>query len=320
MTEPTVAILGGDTFAKSARRYILATRPKFISASVLPLFVGSAWGWMEAGAFNGMAFFLALVTTVFVHACANVFNDVFDDINGNDRVNEGRIFPYTGGSRFIQNQVISISQMAQWGVTLLILGAFFGAALVSYKGSVVIYFGLVGVALGLLYSVPPFSLSARGLGELAVGIAFGVLPVVGSAWLQSGEVSLDIVLLSVPISMWVTAILLINEVPDVDADASVNRKTFVVRFGLRRTRHLYLILHGVAFAAFGLAVLNGLIPLWAISFPGLLLVGAFKAAQGITSPLIDATALRSSIEMTLGIHMMGGLWLVGVLLSMVYTG
>ena len=320
MTEPTVALLGGNTFVKAVRRYILATRPKFFSASVLPLFIGSAWGWREAGAFNATVFFLALVTTVSVHAAANVFNDVFDDINGNDRENEGRIFPYTGGSRFIQNGVLDISQMVRWGVALLILGALFGAALIYYKGAGVLYFGCVGVALGILYSAPPFSLSARGLGELAVGIAFGVLPVAGSAWLQSGVVSLNALLLSVPISMWVTAILLINEVPDVKADATVNRKTFVVRFGLRRTRHLYLALHGLAFWALVFAVLDGLMPSWAMIFPTFMLIGAFRAARGLTSAAANTATLRSSIEMTLGLHMLGSLWLVGVLLSSVYTG
>ncbi|NQU57380.1 MAG: prenyltransferase [Rhodospirillales bacterium] len=319
MAEPTIAALCGNAPAKAARRYILATRPMFFSASVLPLFIGSAWGWLEAGAFNATAFFLALFSTISVHAAANVLNDVFDDINGNDRAKEGRIFPYTGGSRFIQNGVLDVSQMTRWGVALLILGALSGAALALYKGPVVICFGLLGVALGILYSAPPFSLSARGLGELAVGTAFGVLPVVGSAWLQSGEISLDALLLSVPISMWVTAILLINEVPDAKADAAVNRKTFIVHFGFKRARYLYLALHGMAFLSLVFAVLNGQIPLWGIAFPALIPIGAFKAARVFASPMANAAALRSSIEMTLGLHMLGSLWLVGVLLSMGFS-
>jgi 1,4-dihydroxy-2-naphthoate octaprenyltransferase len=320
MTEPAITVLGGNTFAKAAKRFFLATRPKFFAASVLPLLIGSTWGWLEAGAFSGAAFFLALITTVLIHASANVLNDVFDDINGNDRVNEGRIFPYTGGSRLIQNGVIDLSQMARWGGALMILAAFCGAALVSYKGPVVIVFGLVGVALGILYSIPPFSLSARGLGELAVGIAFGILPVVGSAWLQSGQVSLEALLISVPISMWVTAILLINEVPDAQADAAVERKTFVVRFGIARTRHLYLALHAVAFLAFVASGVGGLIPLWGLAVPGLMLIVAIKAACAIATPTDNSSALRATIEMTLGLHMLGILWLVAVLLSKVYLG
>lgn len=315
MTEPTVAVLGGNSFGKSARRYFLATRPKFLTASVLPVLIGTAWGWQEGGAFNGVVFVLALLTTVFVHATANVLNDVFDDMNGNDRVNEARISPYTGGSRFIQNGLIAVPQMFWFGVTLMVLGAAFGTVLLMLTGPGVIVFGAVGVGLGILYSAPPFSLSARGLGEVTVGIAFGVLPVVGSAWLQSGQMSINAVLLSIPISMWVAAILLINEVPDAVADASVNRNTFVVRFGLKATQVLYLVLHGIAFGAVAIAAVNGLLPVWGITLPALMLIGAFKAAQGIATFEHDNAALRPGIEMTLGLHMMGSLWMVVVLLS-----
>jgi 1,4-dihydroxy-2-naphthoate octaprenyltransferase len=316
MTEPTVAVLSGNSIAQTAKRYFLATRPKFFTASVLPLIVGSILGWLDAGTFDDVAFALALVTVICVHAGANVLNDVFDDINDNDRVNEGRIFPYTGGSRFIQNGVVRVAQMMRLGVALLVVGLTFGTALALHAGPAVIGLGLTGIALGVLYSAPPCSLSARGFGEATVGVAFGVLPVVGGAWLQAGSFGFETVLLSLPISLWVTAILLINEVPDATADAAVDRKTFVVRFGIDWTRYFYMALHGVAFLAFVTAALSGMIPLWGLALPALMLVAAAKAARAITPSLTDMAALRSSIEMTLGLHMLGSLWLVGVLLSL----
>lgn len=320
MTDSNVAVIGRNSLATTIRRYVLATRPKFLTASVLPVLIGAAWGWQEAGAFNGLVFVLALLTTVFVHATGNVLNDVFDDLSGNDRLNEARISPYTGGSRFIQDGLLDVSQMFRFGVTLMMLGALCGAALLRQTGPMVIYFGAVGVALGVLYSAPPFSLSARGLGELAVGAAFGVVPVVGSAWLQSGNLSLDALLISAPISLWVMAILLINEVPDAKADAIVNRKTFVVRFGLQRTRDLYLVLHGGAFAALVAALVQGLVPMWAVVFPALMLIAAFKAARAIARFDVDGAQMRPSIETTLALHMLGSLWMVGVLVSQGFFG
>ena len=314
MTEPTVAVLGGTSLGQTARRYFLSTRPKFLSASILPLLIGSAWGWHQAGTFDSAVFFLAFATVLAVHAAANVYNDVYDDMNGNDRVNEGRISPYTGGSRFIQNGVLSARQMLRLGGWLMIVAIISGTALVFLKGPNVIAFGFIGAALGVMYSAPPFSLSARSLGEATIGIAFGALPVLGGAWLQSGEITLNALLISVPISMWVMAILLINEVPDVDADASVNRKTLVVRFGIQRTRTIYLALHAIAFLSFVAAAFNGLIPIWGASFPALILIGGFKASRGIKEPSTDTKALRASIEMTLALHMLGGIWLIGVLL------
>jgi 1,4-dihydroxy-2-naphthoate octaprenyltransferase len=74
---------------------------------------------------------------------------------------------------------------------------------------------LAGIALGTLYSMPPVQLRAHGFSEAALALAFGTLPVAGAAWLQSGIVDTDVLLASVPISLWVAAILLTNEVPDI---------------------------------------------------------------------------------------------------------
>ena len=184
--EPSAALLRGNSLATHVRRLWLSTRPAFLTASVLPVLVGTAWGYRVAGEFDALSFALALLATVLVHAASNVLNDVGDDIGGTDNANEERIFPYTGGSRFIQNGVMSAREMKTWGVTLLLLALAPGAGLLWLHGPQVLIFGAVGIALGVLYSIPKVQLSAHGLGETAVALAFGVLPVVGAAWLQSG--------------------------------------------------------------------------------------------------------------------------------------
>ena len=115
--EPSVALLRGNSFAIHVRRLWLSTRPAFLTASVPPVLVGSAWGFRIAGEFHALSFTLAVLATVLVHAASNVLNDVGDDIGGTDNANEERIFPYTGGSRFIQNGVMSASEMKAWGMT-----------------------------------------------------------------------------------------------------------------------------------------------------------------------------------------------------------
>lgn len=313
MNEPTVATLGGTSPTQIVRRYLLATRPKFFTASVLPMLIGSAWGWNQAGTFDAIAFLLGLAATVFVHAAANVLNDVFDGLNGNDSSNQGRIFPYTGGSRFIQNGILTTRQMTGWGVLLLALGVISGLALSVYKGPMILTFGFIGVALGVLYSAPPLHLSAKGLGELAVGIAFGALPVTGAAWLQTGIVDINALILSIPASMWVIAILLINEVPDAKADADVGRRTLVVRLGAVGARSIYIGLSLMAFAGFVLAWIADLIPVWGLLLPALLAIGGVKAGLAITPDYTDRIeTLKGGIEMTLGLHMMGCLWLLGL--------
>jgi 1,4-dihydroxy-2-naphthoate octaprenyltransferase len=283
----------------------------FLTASILPVLVGTSWGYRAAGELDLSALLWAIAAIACVHAAVNVLNDVFDDLGGSDRVNVGRIFPYTGGSRFIQNGVLSIRAMAVWGVLLLLLGGLFGAVLLLEKGAPVLWFGLAGVALGVLYSAPPVQLSARGLGEAAVGMGFGFLPVVGAAWLQSPDAALSALLPSVPVACWAMAILLINEVPDQAADAAAGKRTLVVRLGLAKTAALYVLLQLLALIAIAAAVgLNGL-PLAALVALPVLLVAAVYAGLGLGA---GQRRLKRSIELTLMIHALGCVWLSGWLL------
>lgn len=314
--EPTTEALGGVSFAARTRRLVLATRPAFAPASILSVLIGSAWGYRVAGRFSWSLAVLALLATLCVHLAANVLNDVSDDLSGTDRENEARIFPYTGGSRFIQNGVLSVHEMTLWGVTLLAVAVVLGLALIELRGPGVLVFGLAGVALGLAYSLPRLELAGRGLGEAAIAVAFGVLPVAGAAWLQSGRLDAASILISVPVGLWVTAILLMNEVPDRNADARAGKATLVVRLGLKGTRGLYLGLQGGACAALLLAAALALIPWWTAVAAVLLLPAAWGAAGAIAEPPERARLLRA-IRTTLRLHLAGTVLL---LVSVLFAG
>ncbi len=311
--EPTVATLSGSSLSARLRRLLLATRPAFAPASLAPVLVGSAWGAHVAGQCDWGAATLALLATVCVHFGANVLNDVADDMSGADRGNDGRIFPYTGGSRFIQNGVLTAREMTVWGATLLGIAAVLGAMLAAERGPGVIVLGLIGVALAVAYSLPRAQLAARGLGELAIAIAFGLLPVTGAAWLQSGRIDAGSLLISVPVGLWVASILLMNEVPDREADARAGKATLVVRWGVPATRRLYLGLHAGASAALLLAATGGLLPLWAAFLPLVLLPAAWRAARAIREPH-ERLALTRSIQTTLAVQMAGSALLLAAVL------
>lgn len=317
--EPSLAALAGDTFGARARRLLLATRPAFAPASVAPVLVGTAWGYRAAGRIDWAVAVLALFATLLVHLGANVLNDVADDASGTDRINQARIFPYTGGSRFIQNGILSASEMTVWGVTLLVAAALLGLTLIELRGPAILVFGLIGVALGVSYSLPRIQLAARGIGEAAIAVAFGVLPVTGAAWLQSGRVDEASILISVPVSLWVAAILLMNEVPDQAADARAGKATLVVRLGMNATRRVYLGLHATACAAFLLAGALRLVPWWIAILAIVLLPGAWSAASGIAEPL-DRARLTRSIKTTLGLHTVGSLLLLAAVLLAAFLG
>ena len=113
VADPSPAEFAGDSIGQTAKRLFNATRPKFFPASALPVLAGSAWGFYSAGKFDALIFALALFATVCVHAACNVLNDVGDESGGTDKRNEDRIYPYTGGSRFIQTGIMSASEMAR---------------------------------------------------------------------------------------------------------------------------------------------------------------------------------------------------------------
>lgn len=317
---PAPQAFAGSGIGSAAKRLFHATRPKFLPASVLPVLAGTAWGSATGARFDVAVFLLALFATMSVHAGANVLNDVGDDEIGTDARNEDRIYPYTGGSRFIQTGILSPAAMARLGIGLMITAALAGAVLLYLKGPMILAFGTIGVLLAVLYSLGPVRLSSIGLGELSVAVGLGVLPVCGAAWLQSGIIDADVVLFSVPVSIWVAAILLINEVPDVRADGATGKRTLPVRIGSDATAALYFAGHVIAAAVTVWLTIAGRLPLLAPVVPILLLVLATRAAQSIRGGVADRKTMTAGIEATLAIHTIGALWLSVVLVYKAMSG
>jgi 1,4-dihydroxy-2-naphthoate octaprenyltransferase len=308
---PVPEDFAGESSARAVKRLFHATRPKFFPASVLPVVTGTAFGAYVAGSFNIYVFTLALIATVCVHAASNVLNDVGDETIGTDRINEHRVYPYTGGSRFIQMGILSQSSMARLGAGLLAFAALLGVLLFLEKGPVILLFGLAGVALAVMYSLGPVKLSTLGIGEMAVAVGLGVLPVTGSAWLQGASIDTALVLFSLPVSVWVFAILFINEVPDIEADGATGKNTLPVRLGLPGTARLYFVLQVSAAIVITYMALQQMLPVLAPLVPLGLLVLAWRAASAIRVGVADRKSMTQAIESTLGIHTIGCIWLAG---------
>ena len=302
-----------NTFVKRRdsliKKYFFAVRPAFLTASILPVLLGSAVGYYSSGLFDALALLLALCAVALVNAGVNVFNDVYDDIGGSDRVNTTHVFPFTGGSRLIQDHTLSVLQMYRWSVTLLSLGVALGTLLLLYKGFLVLVFGVTGVFLGIAYSLPPLELSARGLGESAVAFGVGVLPVTGAAWLQSGDFNGLALLLSLAVSLWVANILLINEVPDAAADAAADKRTLVVRLGYTPSAWLYLVSNLAACGFVALCAGLSLLPSGVLWLPLAMVMPACYAGYTIYNWNRKLQWIRKGIIITIAIHAVNILWL-----------
>lgn len=253
MQEPTLERYHGDTLNNRLQTWLAATRPAFFTASVLPILVGLALTKNLGYTLHIGLAALTILANVLIHAAANVLNDYFDARNGTDARNQERIFPFTGGSRFIQNEILS-SQATLWlGLSLLGAGIVLGLYLVWASGLGLLWIGLAGAFLAVFYSAPPVCLACRGLGDFAIALSFGVLPLLGTLWVQLQPAQLaDLPAaawwLGLVVGLFASAILWINSIPDIKADQASGKYTLPVRLGPEQAPFGLALLFGAGFA------------------------------------------------------------------------
>lgn len=257
--EPAIAL----RIAHPWKSRILAARPPFLLASVVPVLLGLSTAAYDAVAMHWPVAVLTLAAAVMLHAAVNLFNDYYDALNGCDAANTSRVFPFTGGSRFIQNCVFSPHEILMLGVAVLCVVLVLGLVLLlqmpaSVRPSLCVL-GIIGVLIGWAYSAPPLALNGRGLGELSVATGFMLL-VVGSDYVQRQQWSVFPFLTGLPYALLVTNLLWINQFPDCEADMLAGKRHWVARLGPGLARAVYAVLALIAFAVlFGL-VIAGVLP------------------------------------------------------------
>jgi len=157
-----------EALPTGAARWPLATRPGFLTITAVAGLLGIAAAFADGMAIEPAVAALALLGALLAHASANVINDVHDAANGSDDTNTDRIFPFTGGSRFIQQGIINSTAMRRLALLLFAATALSGLGLMLLSTPWLMAFGVTGLGLAWAYSAPPLQLMARGLGEVAV--------------------------------------------------------------------------------------------------------------------------------------------------------
>ena len=217
----------------------LACRPKFLSASAAPVLVGSTLAYAVTGTFQPALFTLALMAIIAIHAGANMANDYFDHLSGNDRANQNPT-PFSGGSRYIQQGIISPKTMLLAALASLIIGSAICIVIVLLTKSIfILILGLIGLLGGFFYTAPPIRLGYRSIGEAVIALLFGLLPVYASYYLQTFALDTTPLLPACIVGILIFLVILINEFPDLTADAAVNKKTLVVHFGITAAIRVY---------------------------------------------------------------------------------
>ncbi|MCC6501513.1 MAG: prenyltransferase [Deltaproteobacteria bacterium] len=285
---------------------ILATRPQFLPAIAAPVGLGAAVAWRLSGEFSPALFAITLFAALCYHAGMNVLNDYYDSRNGADGLNLSPLTPFAGGSRFIQNGLLTQRDTLYLGAALLAAGTAAGLYLAWAATPLILVIGGLGLLSGYFYSAPPLFLAGRGLGEAIVGIDFGLLTVVGACMAQTKGLHIEAAVASLPLSFLIVAILVVNEFPDFESDSLSGKRNLVVRLGRRTARYGLLAIALFAFASVIIGVLTGFMPPLSL----IALLGVIPALRGsllVMKVYDDKAALLPAIKSIILSHLATGL-------------
>jgi len=234
----------------AARIWLMAARPRTLPAAVAPVLVGTALAATE-GTFKILTFLAALIGALFIQVGTNLSNDYSDARRGADT--EDRLGPVrvTAGGLVPPRQVLRATYMA-FGVAVLA-----GVYLIATAGWELLLVGAASILAGVLYTGGPRPYGYEGLGEVFVFLFFGVVAVAGSYFAQVERLEWEALVLAVPVGLLASAILVVNNVRDLETDRRAGKRTLAVRLGRARTRVLYAAMLAFAFATAPLPWLLG---------------------------------------------------------------
>ncbi|MEH6589942.1 MAG: prenyltransferase [Halioglobus sp.] len=267
--------------------------PKISLASFAGMYLGACmaakvqsleWGWL----------LLTVLGVFLVEVAKNASGEVVDFDSGTDlAVTEQDRSPFSGGKRVMVDGLLSRGQTRAIAAVCYGVAVIVGLVLVGWRDINILFLGVAGIALAWFYHGRPLQLSYRGLGELAVAIAYGPLVVCGTYLVQTGTVDAVVLQASLVLGVLVAAFLWINQWPDFSADKACGKRNLVVQLGRERAKFVYIVLILVAYLWLVLTSLShesarGL--LWGLAGLPLALVSVWKLlhSNAITQKVIPA--------------------------------
>lgn len=218
----------------------MATRPVTLTAAATPVLVGTACAHAVGGFRPGPAL-AALAGALLLQVGANLANDLFDFEKGADTAER------LGPTRVVQAGLLSAGAVRAGMTVTFGLAFLVGLYLVWVAGPVIVVIGLMSIAAAVAYTAGPYPLGYNGLGDIAVLIFFGFVAVCGTAYVQAGHVPALAWYAALPIGALATAILVVNNVRDIETDAAAGKRTLAVRLGRRGAIAEYALLLGTAY-------------------------------------------------------------------------
>jgi 1,4-dihydroxy-2-naphthoate polyprenyltransferase len=224
------------------RLWLVAARPRTLPAAVAPVIVGTALAGTE-DVFKPLRLAAALIGSIFIQVGTNLANDYSDARRGADT--EDRLGPVrvTAGGLMPPRRVL-VGTWVAFGVAVAA-----GAYLAAVAGWELLVVGALSIAAGVLYTGGPRPYGYEGLGELFVFLFFGLVAVAGSYFVQVEDLRWEAVALGVPVGLLAAAILVVNNVRDIETDRRAGKRTLAVRLGRERAVTLFMAMLALAYVA-----------------------------------------------------------------------
>ena len=235
------------------KAWLLATRPWSFPASAMPVLATLAYLFWRGHEINWLTGVWALLNIIVFHAAGNTWSDYYDYKRGVDR--EDAI----GGMSIVSGefQACEIKRLA-W--ILLVIAVVAGIGLMLVAGLPVLYFGLAGCALIVLY---PW-LKYHALGDLDIFLTYSVLPILGTSYVATGALNYETFWLMLPIGLITVGILHVNNTRDIEQDSRAGIKTFAMLVGKRVSVVLYIVELMLPFVCVLVAAIYGAMPWWSL--------------------------------------------------------
>ncbi|GAA0325864.1 1,4-dihydroxy-2-naphthoate polyprenyltransferase [Bacillus carboniphilus] len=282
-------------------------RPHTLTAGFVPVTIGTALA-LQDGEFNVLLFLAMLIASLLIQAATNMFNEYYDYVRGLDNENSVGI----GGAIVrdgVKPKTVLTIALSFFGIATLL-----GVYICMESSWWIAVIGLVCMLIAYLYTGGPYPIAYTPFGEIVSGLFMGLIIILLSFYIQTGTVTLESIVLSVPISILVGAIMLSNNIRDLDGDKENGRKTVAILIGRKNAVFLLATMFTFSFAWIaGLAIMN-------ISSYWLLLVilsapKAYKAVTGFrgkTKPIEMMPAMKATAQTN---TIFGFLLTIGIVVS-----
>ena len=282
----------------SFKDWVSATRPWSFPASSMPVLVTLAflqWKGLDVNWYVGL---WALVNIIVFHAAGNTWSDYFDYKRGVDRED-------TIGGMSIVSGEFKASEIKKLAWALLLVAVVMGVGLMSFTGLPVLYFGLGGCALILLY---PW-LKYHALGDVDIFLTYSLLPIMGTSYVAIGDFYLPALWLVLPIGLITVGILHINNTRDIQQDKRAGIHTFAMLLGKRLSVFLYAVELVLPFVLVVAAIYCNALPVWSFMVLVALLPALANVRKAFTFPKEGLKALVGVDEKTAQLQLMFSLLL-----------